>query len=199
MPRRSWQSFSTSPRYSSGTRIVALMRGSSILVDLGSGRACRRGCASSIIGAVFHVDVIDHRRRGGDQVDDRIPAPAGPASTLQMQIGRGSRSGSQSPSAADVSISEVKEASFSCAVSRLRRASLRSRCCIDREQCRRTRLAALGLNPGSGVAGRARPSRVVMVSPTLVSRTCLIEAVRKPISPGPSSSTGMLFISVGGV
>ena len=31
-----------------------------------------------------------------------------------------------------------------------------------------------------------------MVSPTLVSRTCLIDAVMKPISPGPSASTGSI-------
>src|SRR6266516_527183 len=43
-----------------------------------------------------------------------------------------------------------------------------------------------GRNPGSGSATGFLSS--VMVSPTRVSATSLIEAVRKPISPGPSSS-----------
>ena len=43
-----------------------------------------------------------------------------------------------------------------------------------------------GRKPGSGEAVGRRSS--VIVSPTLVSATCLIEAVMKPISPGPSSS-----------
>ena len=46
MPRRSWQSFRTSPRYSSGTRMVALIHGSSIRSIFTWCRACRRGCAS---------------------------------------------------------------------------------------------------------------------------------------------------------
>ncbi len=47
-----------------------------------------------------------------------------------------------------------------------------------------------GLKPGraSGVPRRS----VVMVSPTRVSRTCLMLAVRKPISPGPRLSAGSM-------
>ena len=43
-----------------------------------------------------------------------------------------------------------------------------------------------GLKPGRRVSAPLLLG--VIVSPTRVSRTCLIEAVRKPISPGPSSS-----------
>ncbi len=48
-----------------------------------------------------------------------------------------------------------------------------------------------GRKPGSAVLTGLRSS--VMVSPTRVSATSLIEAVRKPISPGPSSSTSTIF------
>ena len=41
-----------------------------------------------------------------------------------------------------------------------------------------------GLKPGRGIAAGRFSS--VTVSPTRVSATCLIEAVKKPISPGPS-------------
>ena len=44
-----------------------------------------------------------------------------------------------------------------------------------------------GRNPASGDVTGFFSS--VMVSPTRVSATSLIEAVRKPISPGPSSSS----------
>ena len=43
-----------------------------------------------------------------------------------------------------------------------------------------------GLKPGSGASAGRFSS--VTVSPTRVSATCLIEAVKKPISPGPSLS-----------
>ena len=46
-----------------------------------------------------------------------------------------------------------------------------------------------GRKPGSGSSTGLRSS--VMVSPTRVSATSLIEAVMAPISPGPSSSTGV--------
>ena len=48
-----------------------------------------------------------------------------------------------------------------------------------------------GLKPGSALAVGRLSS--VMVSPTRVSATSLIEAVKKPISPGPSSSTGSIL------
>ena len=48
-----------------------------------------------------------------------------------------------------------------------------------------------GLKPGSGSAAGLRSS--VTVSPTLVSATCLMAAVKKPISPGPSLSTNSRF------
>ena len=44
-----------------------------------------------------------------------------------------------------------------------------------------------GRKPGSGAATGFRSS--VIVSPTRVSATSLIDAVRKPISPGPSWSS----------
>ena len=43
-----------------------------------------------------------------------------------------------------------------------------------------------GLKPGSATV--APRFSWVMVSPTRVSRTCLIDAVKTPISPGPSSA-----------
>ena len=48
-----------------------------------------------------------------------------------------------------------------------------------------------GRKPGSIAAVGFLSS--VIVSPTRVSATSLIEAVRKPISPGPSSSTSTFF------
>ena len=48
-----------------------------------------------------------------------------------------------------------------------------------------------GRKPGSISVTGLRSS--VMVSPTRVSATSLIEAVMAPISPGPSSSTGVSF------
>ena len=48
-----------------------------------------------------------------------------------------------------------------------------------------------GRKPGSGSAVGLRSS--VIVSPTRVSATCLIEAVMKPISPGPSSAQSTSF------
>ena len=47
------------------------------------------------------------------------------------------------------------------------------------------------MKPGSGSA--VGFFALVMVSPTRVSATSLIEAVRKPISPGPSSFTSVFF------
>ncbi len=48
-----------------------------------------------------------------------------------------------------------------------------------------------GRKPASGVSTGFLSS--VMVSPTRVSATSLIDAVKKPISPGPSSSTSTFF------
>ena len=48
-----------------------------------------------------------------------------------------------------------------------------------------------GLKPGRASAVGLRSS--VIVSPTLVSATSLICAVMKPISPGPSVSTLVIF------
>ncbi len=48
-----------------------------------------------------------------------------------------------------------------------------------------------GLKPGSMWAVGRLSS--VIVSPTRVSATSLIEAVMKPISPGPSASTVSIF------
>ena len=55
---------------------------------------------------------------------------------------------------------------------------------IDREQSPQNTTGWAGLKPGSGL--RAGRFSSVMVSPTLVSATSLMEAVKKPISPGPS-------------
>jgi hypothetical protein len=48
-----------------------------------------------------------------------------------------------------------------------------------------------GLKPGRAEAVGRRSS--VMVSPTRVSATSLIDAVRKPTSPGPSSAASCIF------
>ena len=48
-----------------------------------------------------------------------------------------------------------------------------------------------GLKPGSACAVGLRVS--VMVSPTRVSATCLICAVMKPTSPGPSCASSVIF------
>ena len=68
MPRRSWQSFSTLPRYSSGVRIVASIHGSSISsICIGSGMST--GLWISISLPLRQLDLVDHRRRGRDQVE----------------------------------------------------------------------------------------------------------------------------------
>ena len=68
MPRRSWQSFSTEPRYSSGVKIVARIQGSSIVLDLH-----HVGHVGRVVQfqrrAVAQLEVIDDRRRGRDQVE----------------------------------------------------------------------------------------------------------------------------------
>jgi hypothetical protein len=48
-----------------------------------------------------------------------------------------------------------------------------------------------GLKPGSASVQPRRSS--VIVSPTRVSATCLICAVMKPTSPGPSSTTSCIL------
>ncbi len=93
------------------------------------------------------------------------------------------------PSAAEVSISWEKLASFSASLSMASRRSSKSALSTGKRPQKTTGWA--GLKPGSGVS-QPRFS-VVMVSPTRVSRTCLIEAVRKPISPGSSASVGSIL------
>ena len=92
------------------------------------------------------------------------------------------------PSAADVSISVLNDASFR-----------------DSFEIASRRSSNWALSTGNrpqnttGCAG-AKPGRAsvqpffscVMVSPTRVSATCLIDAVRKPISPGFSASMGVI-------
>ena len=68
MPRRSWQSLSTEPRYSSGVRIVASIHGSSISrICITSGMST--GLWISISRAVAQLHLVDDRRRGRDQVE----------------------------------------------------------------------------------------------------------------------------------
>ena len=89
------------------------------------------------------------------------------------------------PSAAEVSISKEKLASLRRSLPIAARKSSKSAASTGNRPQNTTGIA--GRKPGSGAATGLRSS--VMVSPTRVSATSLIEAVRKPISPGPSSST----------
>ena len=89
------------------------------------------------------------------------------------------------PKAADVSISELKEASFSASFSMASRKSSNSELSTGNSPQNTT--GWLGLKPGN--ASSVPFFSCVIVSPTRVSRTCLIDAVIKPISPGPNAST----------
>ena len=91
------------------------------------------------------------------------------------------------PNAADVSISNEKDASFSASFSIASRRSSNSALSTGKSPQNTTGCA--GLKPGN--ASTSFLSWVI-VSPTRVSRTCLIEAVKKPISPGPRLSKGSI-------
>ena len=68
MPRRSWQSLSTLPRYSSGVRMVARIHGSWISsICIGSGMST--GLWISISLPLRQLDLVDDRGRGRDQVE----------------------------------------------------------------------------------------------------------------------------------
>ena len=93
------------------------------------------------------------------------------------------------PSAADVSISNEKLASLRRSLPIAARSVSKSSASTGNRPQNTTGIA--GLKPGSISVTGLRSS--VMVSPTLVSATSLIAAVMKPISPGPSSSTWVIF------
>ncbi|MNL11611.1 hypothetical protein D3C87_1324510 [compost metagenome] len=89
------------------------------------------------------------------------------------------------PSAAEVSISKEKLASLRRSLPMAARNSSKSEASTGKRPQKTTGWA--GRKPGSALAVGFLSS--VMVSPTLVSATSLIEAVNMPSSPGPSSGT----------
>ena len=93
------------------------------------------------------------------------------------------------PRAADVSISNEKLASLRRSLPIAARSVSKSSASTGNRPQNTTGIA--GLKPGSMSVTGLRSS--VMVSPTRVSATSLIAAVMKPISPGPSSSTCVIF------
>ncbi len=93
------------------------------------------------------------------------------------------------PSAAEVSISWLKLASLSASLSMASRKASKSLLSTGKSPQKTTGWA--GWKPGRGSS--QPPRSCVIVSPTRVSRTCLIEAVRKPISPGPRMSVWVIL------
>ncbi|MNZ91586.1 hypothetical protein D3C78_1105750 [compost metagenome] len=93
------------------------------------------------------------------------------------------------PRAADDSISKEKEASLRRSLPTAARRSSKSAASTGKRPQNTTGCA--GLKPGRACAVGRLSS--VMVSPTRVSATSLIEAVMKPISPGPRLSTLTIF------
>ena len=111
MPRRSWQSLSTEPRYSSGVRIVASIHGSSISrICITSGMST--GLWISISLAVAQLHLVDDRRRGRDQVEIEL-ALQPLLDDLQMQQPEEAAAEAEAERGADVSISNEKLASLS--------------------------------------------------------------------------------------
>ncbi len=93
------------------------------------------------------------------------------------------------PSAAELSISKEKLASLRRSRPIAARRSSNSAASTGNRPQNTTGCA--GLKPGSASAQGLRSS--VIVSPTRVSATCLICAVMKPISPGPSCAASFIL------
>ena len=93
------------------------------------------------------------------------------------------------PKAADVSISVLNEASFKDNFDIASRKS--SNCALSTGNKPQKTTGCAGANPGKAFS---QPFfSCVIVSPTLVSETCLIDAVKKPISPADKTSIGVIF------
>jgi hypothetical protein len=129
------------------------------------------------------LDLVDDRRRGRDQVEIEL------ALSRSWMISRCSRprkpQRKPKPSAAR-GLHLVAEARVIEPQLAHRRAQVLELRGVDREQ------SAEHDRDGRTKAGQGSLTGLlssVMVSPTRVSATSLIEAVRKPISPGPSSSS----------
>ena len=140
-------------------------------------------CSSFIVPSVM-IDVIDHARRGGDQIEIEF-ALQPLAHDLQMQQAEKAAAKAEAQRGGgfgfigEAGIVEMQLAQRVAQILELRR--------VDREQAAEHHLLRR-LEAGQGVGVPLRSS--VMVSPTWVSATCLIWAVMKPTSPGPSLSTG---------
>ena len=93
------------------------------------------------------------------------------------------------PSAADVSASKLKDASFNDSFSNASRSPEKSFVSTGNNPQNTT--GTDGANPGKAASHWRRSS--VMVSPTLASATRLTPALIKPISPGPKASSATGF------
>ena len=93
------------------------------------------------------------------------------------------------PNAAEVSISKLNDASFRANFSIASRRS--SNWALSTGNKPQNTTGCEGLNPGRATS--VPFFSWVIVSPTRVSRTCLMDAVIKPISPGPNSSMSCIF------
>jgi hypothetical protein len=169
LPRRSWQSFSTSPRYSSGTRIVALIRGSSIW-SMVAASGMSAGLCSSIIVPSRMVDVVDDRGRGGDEVDI-VFAFQPVADDLEVQEPEEAAAEAEAEGGGGLHLEGEGLASFRASFSMASRRSSKSLVSTGKRPQKTT--GTEGLKPGSAVSVGLRSW--VIVSPTRVSRTCLIE------------------------
>jgi hypothetical protein len=132
--------------------------------------------------AIGQLDLVDHRGGGGDQIEVELAAqpllddlemqePEEAAAEAEAERGRGFHLEREA---------RVVEAQLAHGGAQLVESHWHRR-----ERGRRTPPAAPDGSRAVGVEVGFLSS--VMVSPTLVSATSLIEAVKTPISPGPSS------------
>ena len=154
------------------------MRGSSMW-SMRTGSGMSAGLCISSMRAVGLVDAVDDRGGGGDQVEVEL-ALEPVADHLEVQQAEEAAAEAEAERGGGLHLGGeggvVELELLDGVAQRLEVGG------VDREEAAEDH-GDRGLEAGERVVAPLRSW--VMVSPTRVSRTCLIEAVRKPISPGP--------------
>ena len=185
-PRFSSSSGRMPPRKSSLVRIVAFDKRLFDLCDAAGVRHLRRRIDLGDL-AVCSRHAIPHARRGRDQVEIKLAFEPF-LHDLHVQQAEKIRSESRNPRAVDDSGSKKNDASFKPQLfHRIAKVFVLRR--IDRVKPRENHRLYF-LKAGKWSFHRAEPHSVI-VSPICTSATVLIDAVRKPTSPGPSSFIGV--------
>ena len=167
--------------------MVALIQGSWISVIL-TGSGMSAGIVQLDLVLVGQRDLVDDRGRGGDQVEVEL-ALEPLLDDLEMQ--QAEEAAAEAEAERGRGLHLVGEARVVEAQPAHRGAQILEIGGVGREEAaEHDRLRRL--EAGQRLGGRALRSSVI-VSPTRVSATCLIWAVMKPISPGPSAAASAIF------